>query len=418
MDLFVRDVEVLVRDAVDVFARELAALLLAIPRVVCAALAKALELADVRARDLGHVPELGIGEMPHVARRVEQAALGPDRALERRLVKAREDGVLHLKAGLGHQAEHAGVEAAGEALVHAELFGRAVRGDDDLLVVADELVHQPEEVVDARRLADDVLDIVDDEDVRRVVLAKDSASCRLLHGDLVDEVVDIGLRVRVLHADPGLLLLEFVLDGEQQVRFAQTRVAVDKERRAGAGFVCHGGKAQSASVGVLVLLAVDEVLKGEFRIRGGDRFGLLRLGVGGGGFRFCLGIFRRRGFGPGHLGDHFSELVGGHRVGDGYVRGRPGLRHGHLARLLDRLGYGFTGNMHAGLGRRRGPCRLRRCLGRSLSHVWDGHGECERAERDLLEVFLDELALLHDVRVGKARRCLNDEGVVGERDRP
>ena len=73
------------------------------------------------------------------------------------LVIALQDLIFHLVAGLCDQAEHAGVEAAGQTLVHAQVLGGAVCRDDDLLVVADELVHELEKVVHARALADDVL---------------------------------------------------------------------------------------------------------------------------------------------------------------------------------------------------------------------------------------------------------------------
>ena len=48
----------------------------------------------------------------------------------------------------------------------------------------------------------------------------------------------------------------------------------------------------------------------------------------------------------------------------------------------------------------------------------DRHLQRERCERDLLEVALDGCALLHEIGVGESRRCLDGQGVVGQRERP
>ena len=100
-------------------------------------------------------------------RRVHVHAVEVVSALDGVLVVAFQDHVLHLKARFGHQAQHARVKAASQALVHTKILGRAIRCDDNLLVLADELVHEAEEVLDARLLTNDVLDIVDNQDVRK-----------------------------------------------------------------------------------------------------------------------------------------------------------------------------------------------------------------------------------------------------------
>lgn len=94
---------------------------LAVARLAGAALAKALEFADVGARDLCHVFKVLVGQVPAVApvgrqqRVVARLGSGDDGVL----VIALQDLVFHLVAGLCDQAEHAGVEAAGQTLVHA-----------------------------------------------------------------------------------------------------------------------------------------------------------------------------------------------------------------------------------------------------------------------------------------------------------
>ena len=269
VDDLVRCIEVLVCDTVDVLARQLTPLRLALARHARAPLAKALQLADVRARDLGHVPQLVVGKVPLVyLQRGQQGGVDVHvrqvaRAHDDVLVIALEDRVLHLKAGVRDQAEHARVESAGEALVQAELFGCAVGCDDDLLAVADELVHQLEEEFDGGLAADDVLDVVDDQDIGVAVLAHDRLARPLLHAELTHVVVDVDLRAGVLNPDVGLFLGQVVFDGEQQVGLAQAGVTVDEQRRALSGLIREGGEAQGTLVCVLVLVAEDEIFERE-----------------------------------------------------------------------------------------------------------------------------------------------------------
>lgn len=152
--------------------------------------------------------------------------------LDDALVVALEDDVLHLKARLGHQAEHTAAEAAGETLVHGEVLGRAVGCQGDFLAFADEAVHELEEELDGCLLAHDVLDVVDDEDVRIAVFAHDEVAGAALGAEFVHIIVEVGLRIRVFHADVGLFLGQVVADGKEQVRLAQARVAVDEQARA------------------------------------------------------------------------------------------------------------------------------------------------------------------------------------------
>ena len=99
-----------------------------------------------------------------------------------------------------------------------------------------------------------------------MVFAQDDARAVLRDGELADVVLDICLGVRVLHAQVRAVLVEIILDREQQVRLAEAAFTVDEERRAGAGLVGHGGEAHGGLIGVLVLIAVHEVLEREFRV--------------------------------------------------------------------------------------------------------------------------------------------------------
>lgn len=121
-----------------------------------------------------------------------------------------------------------------------------------------------EKIVHARALADDVLDVVDDEHVHAVIRLHDRCVAFLLAIELRHQVVEVCLRVGVLHLDLGRLFGELVFDGKQQVRLAQARFAVDEQRCARAAFVREGGKLECRAIGMAVLGAVDKVLKGKF----------------------------------------------------------------------------------------------------------------------------------------------------------
>ena len=186
---------------------------------------------------------------------------------DRVLVITLQNLVLHLVAGLRHQAQQTGIKATGQALVHIKVLGRAVGGDHDLLVVTDKFVHQLEEVIHARALANDVLDVIDDKHVDAVVRLHNGGVALLLAVEFCHQIVQICLRVGVLHLDLGRFLCQLIFDGEQQVRLAQARFAVDEQRRAGTGRVCKHGEFERRSVGKAVLRSEDEVFKREFRIR-------------------------------------------------------------------------------------------------------------------------------------------------------
>lgn len=452
----VRGVEVDLGHAVDVLGGELGTCGLTLRGEVGAALAEALQRADVVARDLGHVAQVLVGEL----------ALGGGQGLEQRcvhvhggevlvllddaLVVALEDDVLHLKARLGHQAEHAAAEAAGEALVHGKVLGRAVGCQGDFLAFADEAVHELEEELDGCLLAHDVLDVVDDEDVRIAVFAHDEVAGAALGAKLVHVIVEVGLGIRVFHADVGLFLGQVVADGKEQVRLAQARVAVDEQARALLRLLRVGGETHGAVEGVAVLVARD---KARERVLGVDVQGRAAGFWGRGGRCCCGGVGRRSllrrgdvlalagGVLAAHLVHHLAERFGrdgvAHRdagLGDGLGLGGGGDRG--LAgcdgfRRRDRACGGFgKARRHLGgslrqaiarrrqrrgrrrhrrrrCGRRRGRLRLARRSALGYHYVED-HGH----ERDLLEITFDELALFDEVVIGKSAGDLDGQGFV------
>ena len=250
-----------------------------------------------------------------------------------------------------------------------------------------------------------------------MVIAQDRAALGLLPSDLVDEVVDVGLGVRVLHTDVGFLLGEEVLDGEKEVGLAEPRSAVDEEGVDLTGFVSPGGEALRRLVGVLVLVAVDERGEGELRCDGGLGEDLL-LG--------CLlddGCGGRRGRGPVHAGHELMVVVARKRVPDldaalGAARhirdergsrgwsGRDGRhRLRHPIGLVRRGSRGGADQLGLGCG----------CAGGGLQR-WGlgGSEDTERhgGERDLLDISLDQTPIPLQVRDREPAGGFYGQGLV------
>ena len=227
----------------------------------------------------------------------------------------------------------------------------------------------------------------------------------LLAVEFRHQVVQICLRVGVLHLDLGRFFCQLIFDGEQQVRLAQARFAVDEQRRAGAGRVCKHGEFERRSVGKTVLRSEDEVLKREFRIRCEGRPVRVFLDCRRGLRRRCC---RRCGrtcafcrWPAIHLGHHAAEIVGGQRVFDcnarflagcrlvcdGHMRGGRDGRGGWLYRRCERSGrlrrHGFTGNIVASrLGHRRRRCGGGRYRVSVRGRICRGTLRCHDIERD------------------------------------
>ena len=226
----------------------------------------------------------------------------------------------------------------------------------------------------------------------------------LLAVEFRHQVVQICLRVGVLHLDLGRFLCQLIFDGEQQVRLAQARFAVDEQRRAGTGRVCKHGEFERRSVGKAVLRSEDEVFKREFRIRCEGCPVRVFLDCRRGRRRCCRRCGRTRAFRrwPAiHLCHHAAEIVGGQRVFDcnarflagcrlvcdGHVRGGRDGRGGWLYRRCDRSGrlrcHGFTGNIVASrLGHRRCRCGGGRYRVSDRGCICRGALRCHDIERD------------------------------------
>jgi hypothetical protein len=108
-----------------------------------------------------------------------------------------------------------------------ELFGRAVRRDDDLLVGVVQRVEGVEELFLDTFFAFDELNVIDEEDVDVAVAALESNLAVV--AERIDEVVGEFLGGDVLDPHAREQSLCVVAGGMQQVRLAETRLAPDEQ---------------------------------------------------------------------------------------------------------------------------------------------------------------------------------------------
>ena len=170
-----------------------------------------------------------------------------------------QDGDAGLQLGRLDVGDQAPLEAGPQPVFEGgELLGRAVRGDDDLLVRVVQGVEGVEELLLDAFLALDELDVVDEQHVDVAVAA--------LEGDLaviaqrVDEVVGEFLGGDVLDAHTGKQSLGVVTGRVQQVGLAEAGLAPDEERVVGAGG--RLGDRQGGGMGEPVGGADDEGVEG------------------------------------------------------------------------------------------------------------------------------------------------------------
>ena len=177
----------------------------------------ALELADVR-RDTGG------DELEHLGRHPAVVPLG--------LVA--QDGEPCLEVGRLDVGDEAPLEPAPQAVFERlDGVGCAVGGDDDLLVRSVQRVEGVEELLLEAFLALHELDVVDEQDVHVAVAALEEPGGVLPDG--VDVLVQEVLGGHVAHGVVGVVLVDVVPDGVEQVGLAQAGLAVDEQRVVRAG---------------------------------------------------------------------------------------------------------------------------------------------------------------------------------------
>ena len=217
-----------------------------------------------------------------------------------KLCLALDDGHPGLKIRRLHVGGQAPLKAGAQTLFQTfDLLGRAVGGNDDLLVGIVQGVEGVEKLLLRGLLAGDELDIVYQQQICHAVLHAEVLGAAGADGG--DQLIGELLAGNIHDDEVGVGALDLGLDGGEQMGLAQTGAAVDEQRVVGAGGI--GRHRLRSSKRKLVGGAFDEVLEGE-----------LVVALRGGGV--CLVL----------LGQH--HLVGrgaGHHQRDVHVKAQHGL---------------------------------------------------------------------------------------------
>src|SRR5690606_40936347 len=112
-----------------------------------------------------------------------------------------------------------------------QLLRIGVAGDDQLLARSEQRFEGVEELLLRAVLAAEELDVVDEQQVERLVLLLELVQRLAL--DAPDHLVEVVLRVDVAHARRALALEDRVADRVQQVRLAEPYPAVEEQRVVG-----------------------------------------------------------------------------------------------------------------------------------------------------------------------------------------
>ena len=180
----------------------------------------------------------------------------------RRLRLGEQDRDAHLELRRLERDGEAPAEARDQALLHPrDLLRVGVAGDDDLLVRLDQRVEEVEELFLRAVLAVEELDVVDQQQVERAVVALEVVERLVLVG--AHHVGHVGLGVDVADPGAGFAREDVVADRLDQVGLAEADAAVDEQRVVGGRMV---GDLHAGGAGELVGLAGDEGRERERRV--------------------------------------------------------------------------------------------------------------------------------------------------------
>ncbi len=143
-----------------------------------------------------------------------------------------QDGEPRLQIGWLDVGDEPPLEPAPEAVLERlDGVGRAVGGDDDLLVGTVQRVEGVEELFLEPLLAFHELDVVDEQDIHIAIAALEETRGVLADG--VDVLVEEVLGGHVPNGVVGVVLVDVVPDGVEQVGLAEAGGAVDEQRVVG-----------------------------------------------------------------------------------------------------------------------------------------------------------------------------------------
>ena len=179
--------------------------------------------------------------------------------------------------------DQAALHARADALFHIRhLTGRAITGNDDLLVLIHQCVERVKKFFLCGVLAGDELDVVDHKHVNSAE-QRFEIHCAAFANGLHKTVHEL-FGGKVNHPQLGFVYLQLVRDGMHQVGLAQPNAAIKKQRIKGHGPAF--GHATGGGMGQFVRLADNEPIEGKTRIQRRR----LKHRVKGAGPRRCRGI--------------------------------------------------------------------------------------------------------------------------------
>ena len=175
-----------------------------------------------------------------------------------------QDRDAHLQLGRLDRDGQTPAEARDQPVFHSADFLRVgVAGDDHLLVRFDQRIEGVEELLLGAVLAAEELDVVDQQQIQRVVVLLEAVEGLVLVG--AHYVGHVLLGVNVADLGVGIAILHQVADGLKQVGLAQAHATVDEQRVVGgAGML---GDLQRGGPRELIGLAGDERVEREGRVQ-------------------------------------------------------------------------------------------------------------------------------------------------------
>src|SRR5580765_366202 len=174
-----------------------------------------------------------------------------------------QNGNTHFQLGRLDGDRQAGIEARNQTVVHAaDFLGIGVAGDDDLLFCGDQRFKSVEKLFLGAVLAAEELNIVDQQQIKRVVITLEVIkTLALISRDYVAHIL-LGMDI----TDPGGRIVgqHLVANGVNDMGLAKADAAVQKQRVIGhSGIV---GDLGGGSARQLVGLPGDEVVESQHRI--------------------------------------------------------------------------------------------------------------------------------------------------------
>jgi len=223
------------------------------------------------------------------------------------------DGDAHFEFGRLDGDSQPRVEARDQAVVDTRNFLRVgIAGDNHLSLVGHQGFEGVEEFFLGARFAGKELNIVDQQQVERVVIAFELVESLALVG--FHHVRYVLFRMDVANPRVGVFVEHLVADGVDQVGFTQADAAVQKQRVIRNARIA--GHLDGGGAGQLVGFTGDEVVEGQHRVQLGAFVGRIAFGAGPAARTGPPGALAGGGFVRVEAGQVEVGGIGGRAAGD------------------------------------------------------------------------------------------------------